>query len=91
MHFLLSISQEEEKFSLMIPLRARLDNAFSTSLSFQQCLSIFFLSIGSTRPMKTMSNDAPTGCPKTASSKVMPPDGEEELLSSATPGISQNW
>ena len=54
-------------------------------------VDIFFISIGSTAPMKTMSSDARTEGPKTASLKVTPPDGEEELLSSATPSSSQTW
>lgn len=41
--------------------------------------------------MKTMSNDAPAGGPKTAFSKVMCPDGGEQLLSRVSPGSSQNW
>ena len=50
----------------------------------------FFL-IGSTGGMKTMSSDAPAGDPKTASSKVMSPDGGEQHLNSAAPSSSQNW
>lgn len=54
-------------------------------------VNLFFFSKGSTGPMKTTSNDAPTGGPKTAFSKVMSPVGGEQLLSSVTPSSSQNW
>ena len=53
---------------------------------FPRSVNLFFLGA-----MKTMSDDVPAGGPKTASSKVMSPDGGEQLLSSATPSSSQNW